>query len=455
MQAVLKFVQTHLISLLSGAGLLIFLVLAILGMTSDSVEKRMQEVLTRTKAGSIRSLMANPVNRAVIDAEKARGEEFVQEFQKTQEVIEQINRRAPLMDGVFPRPQGPVVPLEYRDRYVQAVRELPRALAADTLPTEADIQEERQNVEDLLAHEKEKQEEEAGGDAAPQPPGGGGLPGRNLPPPPQEDVGSSDPGPILVGGGGRGSRGLPGRFAGAGLPRLTGPPLDAPKGEPKYDPVFRARVTKARNIRCYVDPQTFQVSPLAREMVAPKPDEMWFSQVALWIQQDVVNAIAELNGQAVEKLPPNEIALEHVPVKRLIAIRVFGYELPSGGRLPFRVASDIGPGPFRTQPGPSFTGRTSNEEFDVVRFAMQAIVDQRAMLQLIDAISRANFYQCVDLSYEEVDRQVEELQQGYFYGTAPVVRLTLDFEAYFSRQAYGKLMPPEVLAQLSAKPEGG
>lgn len=457
MQPVLKFVTTHWVSLASGVGAVAFIVIAVIGMTSDAVPKKMQEELTRTKATTIRSLMSTPVNETVIAAEIARGEQLTQEFARTQEVVKQINRRAPLMPGIFPKPATLVAPLQFRENYVKVVADLPRSLAADTLPTASDIQEEQRNVEDLIAQEREKLEEEQADDlagAGPRPPVRTGA-GRA---PPSFDDPDDRFGGVVMGGGGGGGvvmGGGGGRMARGGGARggamMPGPQqtFTAPTTDPKYDPIYRARVTKARSIHCYIDPQTFQVSPIARETTPPSVEEMWNAQVSVWIQEDVVRAIAGLNGQAAEKLDRNDIALEHVPVKRLVAVRVLGYELPNGQRVAFRVDPGVGAGPFQAPPvGSTLTGRVTGGDIDVVRFMVQLVVDQRQIPRVIDAISRANFFQCVGVSYEAVNRQTEEMQLGYFYGTAPVVKLTLDFEAYMAVEAYADLMPPEVRARL-------
>ncbi|MEP0846510.1 MAG: hypothetical protein HRF50_06760 [Phycisphaerae bacterium] len=456
MQPVLKFITTHLVALISGVAIVTFLALAVLGMTSDSVEKKLNEELARTKAGSIRSLLSNKVNEDVIAAEKRRGEQFTREFEQAREAVKAINRREPLTAQVFPRPTGPVAPLQFREAYVAATRELARKLSADTLPTEADIQEERQNVEDLRELEAEKQEEEKAEEAGAGGGGSGTVPPAPRVPTPRDEPSLTEEDPFAGGltfGGGGGRRGRSGGRGGPAQPGMPQIPT-GPKTEPKYDPLFRARVAKARNIRCYVDSQTFQISPIARDSAAPTPQEMWYAQVALWVQDDVIKAIAELNAQAGGDIERGDIPLEKSVVKRLVAVRVLGYQT-QGRPITFKVAADVGAGPFRNvEMGRTFTGRTSNEEFDVVRFLVQAIVDERRVLEVVDAISRANFYQCVGLNYEAVNRDLEEAQMGYFYGTAPVVKLTLDFEGYLSREAYGELMPPEVLAELSGKPSG-
>jgi hypothetical protein len=57
-----------------------------------------------------------------------------------------------------------------------------------------------------------------------------------------------------------------------------------------------------------------------------------------------------------------------------------------------------------------------------------------------------NFYQLVGLEYTTL---VAGSQDGdYVYGSAPVVRATLDFEGYMARKVYKALMPADVLKDL-------
>ncbi|MFQ6672870.1 MAG: hypothetical protein ACE5KY_06180, partial [Candidatus Tectimicrobiota bacterium] len=169
------------------------------------------------------------------------------------------------------------------------------------------------------------------------------------------------------------------------------------------------------------------------------------------VQQDVVNAIAELNREAANRVSSGDACVEHVPVKRLVLLRVLGYDTADpAGRFNFPVAGTASLPP--TVGGPSLTGRKCNDQFDVVRFVVSVVIDQRDILQLIDRISRVNFYQCLSAGYEAVDHQLAR-QEGYFYGTDPVVTATLEFEGYMAREAYEELMPAPVRKMLGIDSE--
>lgn len=455
---VLQFIKTHWVLLLCGLVALGAIGGAVLGMSSDEVVKEMNAEISRTGAGGIRGLQSKPKNEEIIAKEKRRGELFEEEYVKTVEEAKRINKREVLMDGVFPKEEKTATPYEFKQKYAKTMRVLYAQLNAGTLPTEAEIQEEAQNVEDLLLLEAEQKAEEEEDEAgrAPRAPGGGRLTAPRANP----MVGGGG-GRTMPGGGGRmmpsgAGRMMPGRmggFVGPGGPGVGRIPQvsAARSGEPKYDAVYRAQVSKAKSILCYYDETSFHVSPIAYQEDAPTPEDMWEAQVGLWIQEDVVKAIAELNQEAAEQVADGDACVEYVPVKRLVGLRVLGYEVPKLGRLVFPAAS--GEVQLAGAGGPSLTGRKCNEQYDVVRFVVQVVIDQRDVLQLIDRISRVNFYQCLGADYEVVDHNIA-INQGYFYGTDPVVTATLEFEGYMAREVYEELMPPAIRKLLGIDTEG-
>ena len=437
----MQFIKTHLISLLCGVGAIVFVVVGVLGMMSTSVVDEMGKRKNDTGADNIRSLTSNPKNERIIEAERLKGEKFEEEYQKTLAAAHGINQRGPLMAGVFPKPEKPSTGFEFVQAYERAWRRLPIGLIAGTLPTNEEIEDEKQNVLDLQALEAEQLEE--GGQKAPA------ITQRNTAMPRARAAPAAvGGGAIMMGAGGRGNprtAGGGGRFAGA---MGAGAPARATSGgEPKYDPVYRANVSKAKNIRCYVDPLTFHVSPIVKVTSAPQPDEMWFAQVSLWVQQDVVAAIARVNEAAARQVADDDACVEQMPVKRIELLRVLGYQAPRG-LLPFSGGETGG---ARSE---SFTGQTCNDQFDVVRFVLVVVVDQREMLQLIDQISKQNFYQCIGAGYSMVSP--DDAQHGYLYGTEPVVRVQLEFEGYMARAVYQPLMPAKIREALGAdKGDGG
>lgn len=482
----MQFIKTNWIILVSGVVMIGSLVVAWMGTSSDVVVKEMQQEASRIGASNIRRLSSDPKNEESIRAAEEAVKRFQEEYKKTFEIANSINKREPLMAGVFPKPARSSTPLKFIEGYRAKLEALPRRMDADTLPTPEEIADEEQNVLDLLALEAEQKEEETIDEQGRQPelavgPRGGGLvpgglsprggfsprgglsprggmaPGGGLSP-----RGGMAPGGGLSPGGGLAPAG--GRFSARGglAPggRSASPNLRAASGEPKYDPVYRARVNKALSLRCYVEPfetgtrlsPTFHISPIIQSSSAPSPEDMWYAQVSLWVQQDVADAIARLNNEAARKVKDASICVEQMPVKRLKLVRVGGYDLASG---PIEFPSLGVSGPRTGEVTDTFTKRTSNDLYDVVHFRIVAVVDQRFIPELVNAISTTNYYVNTSMSLAAVDRNQDQNVEGYFYGTAPVVQVTLDFEGYLLREAYQELMPPAVRKLLGIKTGDG
>ena len=476
----IQFVKNHLITLLSGVVIVTCVVVTFLFSGSDKVEKAMDQAIQASGATSIRGLLSDPKNEEVIAAAEEETQRFQQEFEAAIEAAKTLSAREPLMAGVFPNEPDAAKRTRYAQNYAKAVtKDLMVQLSAGTLPTEFEIQEEYQNVQDLIALEQEQEAEIAGVDegGGRQPTvasagargvrGGGGM----MPPTANPRGGGGGMMPPTAnprGGGGMMPPSANLRGRGGMMPSSGGrTPAAIPSGresEPKYNWQYRANVTKARSIRCYIDsPElTFHVSTIVGADTPPTPAEMWYAQVGLWIQQDIVRAIKAINGDAAAAVADGEAYVEHMPIKRLMGIQVLGYDTGvadpksgSGGFIEFPRRSPA-PG-FDNKAGmaASFTDRKSNEQYDIVRFQIALVVDQREVLEVVDRLSRANFFQCTNMAYHAYDAAARDAEQaqGYFYGTAPIVQLTLDFEAYLLRSAFVDLMPKDVKIALGIEKE--
>ncbi len=448
----MQFVKAHWLALASGLAALIGISLAVVGMTRDSV---VQEMKKRTQlAAEIASLKSNAHNSATIDAEKERGRKFEEEYERVVRTAELINERRPLMEGVFPEPAQLETPYLFRQNYNRRMWELPHALKAGSLPGEDEIRDELE----MMADQARRAAEDGTATDVPAAPSPPGMPPDRLapPPPPAPAEGRGR----LTAPPGVGGRVAPptGRttFQGAAAQPPPGDRAPAAVAGASLSPAqtaearYRAAVKKARSIRVYASPETsFHVSPLAYSVERPDPAEMWYAQVSLWIQEDLVNAIAKLNDEAAQQRGGSDANVAHMPVKRIESIRVHGYVNSVGSLIPFPAGGPAaGPRPGTAGAAPtvsSFTGRRADDQFDVVRLTLTVIVDERTVLKLVDSITRTNFYQLIGLEYTAVESVDPE---GYFYGEAPVVRAVLDFEGYMARKIYKAMMPERVLQDL-------
>lgn len=405
----MQFVKTHLISLICGVLALAFVGVGVYGMTQKQVVADMKK--RADAAGEIKQLQGSPQNKDTIAAEQRRGEMFKAEFEQTLEEANRINKRAPLMSGVFPKAESDAARFEFKKMYTTARAKLPLKLMGGDAPGEREIAEEQQNIAEMMTAES--------GEAHAATPTGN----------PRGAAGAQTP--IVATDSRGGARGA-----------ATG----GPTTDPKLDPKVRARVARARSIRMYVSDSAFETSPLVAATAAPEPAEMWFAQMQLWAQTDIVDAIASFNNEAVANVADTDPYVEHSPVKRLERVKVWGY-MGKNGLIPFPPLGD------GNELRLSFTGKQSDEQFDIVRVTVTVIIDQREVVRFVDRVMRQNFYNCVHMEYGLVDRTTAAIE-GYAYGTAPVVRLTIDLEAYFARKAYQELMPPDVQTLLGVTPQG-
>jgi hypothetical protein len=476
----MQFVKTHWISLVSGVVALAAIALAVIGITRASVIDEMQKRMQL--ANEISSLAKNPQNSDTIEAEVERGKKFEQEYENVVRTAESINERQPLMEGVFPEAAQIEIPYRFREAYQRRMWELPHVLKAGSLPNEDEIRDEVEIMADLEKRRREQEGDnpEVAEATAPQPGepvGGGRVPGAGVPPvvgggrtpggrvpgarggaappvaPPAAPLGprAVPPGmnPMAAAGRARGGGRTPGITARqAPSPGGARTAVAMPTGNQAQEAQYRAEVKKARSIRIYAATDTsFQVSPMAYSANAPTPAEMWYAQVGLWVQEDLVNAIAQLNEEAAQKLAAQDVNVANLPVKRIESIRVHGYIDSKGSLVPFPGGDSTSGSRSAAAPpmSASFTGRRADDQFDVVRLTLTAVVDERDLLELVDAITRANFYQLVDIEYKTLDPAATA---GYFYGDAPVVEAVLDFEGYMARKIYKAMMPEEVLKAL-------
>ncbi len=444
----MQFVKAYWVLLASGVLTVAGIVLAVLGMTSDAVVQAMK---TRMQtAAEINTLRGSAQNADTINAERELGQKFDQEYEAVVRMAESINERRPLMDGVFPKPAQMELPYRFRDAYKDQIRELPSRLKAGWLPTPQEIVDEAEFLADLARRDKEAEGDQPQS-VRPSERLGGNT--RMMPTPPAA--------PPPSGGGGKSARTAGGRTPGGRVPGAAGQPArgaaqeaqempSLPTGVQSEEARQRAVIKKARSIRIYASPESsFHVSPIVQSHEPPSPADMWYAQVSLWVQQDLVEAIARVNEEAVQQAGGKEVGVTGMPVKRIESIQVLGYVTSNGMLLPFPTTSTG----VRSSAAPavaapeSFTGRRSDSQFDVIRLTLTVIVDQRQVLKLIDSITRTNFYQLVSAEYKLVDGMDPA---GYLYGDGPVVQAVLDFEGYLARKVYKEMMPEEVLVALGA-----
>jgi hypothetical protein len=199
----------------------------------------------------------------------------------------------------------------------------------------------------------------------------------------------------------------------------------------------------------YVDPGAINKSAAARMEGAPSDVEIWHAQMSLWIQQDMVLAIARSNEARAAELRKagreDDLWVAHMPVKRLQTLAIDS-KLGKGGGLN-----------RWNFPEYTATGIKNDSKKFVVPIGLDLIIEEASITKVLDEICRVGFYTPLDVAYDAVEP--EPLQDSFVYGDDPIVELRVTIEGYYFREVYDQWIPKSlstILATPGAKdPQAG
>lgn len=222
-------------------------------------------------------------------------------------------------------------------------------------------------------------------------------------------------------------------------------------------PNFPLTVTSLRSTA-----STANISTLATQSV------FWEAQMELWVQSDVIRAIAKANDI---NNPEKNVLVN--PIKRLVGLQVvpgyvgvhgqgaFGAESAAnrpGGGFGAQAAggfaggtvfpatgsrtNDLNEAPkFNFSAGP--TGRVSNALYDVRHVRLTAVVDWKQMPAIYEAVNSTNFMTVLQVNFSGVD-EYQALQEGYVYGQGDAVQVEMLIETIWMRSWTTPFMPKSV-----------
>jgi hypothetical protein len=187
------------------------------------------------------------------------------------------------------------------------------------------------------------------------------------------------------------------------------------------------RTEVALRSRVYADLTAFDIiggKEIPKTGPAPETHYIWWAQIGLWIQEDVLATINEMNGTG------ENVNVMNAPFKRLIRIdapKQFVPAGPEGGELP-KVTTV------------SFTGRASNALFDVAHFRVVADIEAEKLPLFFETLGRNRFITVLSTDVVSLDN-AEQKAMGFIYGDRPVVRVTVIAEKLFFRKWTTQYMP--------------
>ncbi len=389
-------------------------------MAGGAIVQRMQSVdglVTKVKG-----LQRSAVNREVIEARKAEIKErnlVLDGTMKAALAMQRLNPyelldsgagldaeaplRKPIQDHVLPEPKNSAMALKFKQTYTEAHAKLAGKLHAGTGPTSEKISEESEKINRLKMNK---------GD---------------------DDEGSDEPWTI-------------------DQPRRQDP--DGPRQKRDRGQILRdcgdavAAEKAAHGVYMYLDENAIGRHLLVEAREAPTAEAIWQAQMGLWIQQDLITAIANTNNDRARQLQKESRSswVGNMPVKRLKNLAIDG-ALGNGGELG---------GPVGGSFAASFTGLKNTDKMFIVPVQLDVVVEEESAMAFMDKLCGIGFYTPTRVNYLHV--QSDPFQKKYIYGNSPVVRMIIDLEGYYFRKVFEDWIPKDlkpVLKQPGASGDSG
>lgn len=205
-------------------------------------------------------------------------------------------------------------------------------------------------------------------------------------------------------------------------------------------PAARAAELVARGILMYASNGAIPPHPLVNAENPPDGIEIWHAQMALWIEQDLVAALASVNEKRSARLAsegrPYDAWVAHMPIKHL-------KELAMDDRF------GNGGGVNRADFAPSFTKQKNDKDRFIIPIHLELVVEEASVMALLESLCGVGFYTPYNVEYTRIDPM--PLQDEYIYGDEPVVDLKIDLEAYYFRRVFDEWIPKELKQTLETE----
>jgi len=407
----MPWIKSHLTIVICSAVSFVSIVLIVLGIVLCDVTEvlgRDRRLIENLSPGRVR-----PVNQRVINHLRAVLDNNTRQVDVTFKKLAELGAHEPLLPNIFPQPANQAVPFNFRELFVKAQQEMLETLKAGDQPTLEEIEEEKAEMEARRAREEEMEKL-----------GRGRKNEKSGRPRWTERSRSSSA---------RGRRDEDRRAD------MTPEELAAEV------PAIRLGIRQARGIYCYANDDSFDQRPVVVDFQRPPPvDEFWYAQMSLWIQQDVVQALAGLNNRIADGLKGRgeDPWVGNLPVKHVQSFIVGGYLPQQDGE-----SDPATHGRARRSTGSAagvlaFTQRSGTDSVDVIRFSLRLVVEARMLPSVIDEICKAGFYTPLLVQYDAVPPTTS--LESYIYGPGPAIEVDLQFEGCFLRDKYAKWMPESV-----------
>lgn len=355
----------------------------------------------------------------------ASGEDLVKaldvQSKDAAKTVVDANRRRPLIDGVLPVQATPVSALNYRAAYIARLDStLPTSLQKDVLkgtlpPTPEEIKKEGDRMWEM------------------------------------------DFKPTL--------------FYDAANNPVNKEPVEAQYKERLSKLPDEMRAQRARENQIYINDAAITMEPTVANKVvaAPTPELIWWSQMALWVQEDVALAISQANEIAQTRDGGTQRDVTRSAVKRLIKLDLTPGPgmliMPSGRTLGGLAAGSIAGGaaeevvaplstsePIKLDPQVSPSGRVTTGMYDVIQFRLDMVVAAKELPMVLQTLSKNRLITVLNIETFMAEDAALANREGFIYGPEPVAHVVLRCEIVFLRDWTVPLMPDVIKKMLGAAP---
>lgn len=213
--------------------------------------------------------------------------------------------------------------------------------------------------------------------------------------------------------------------------------------------------------------------------VKRKPARMWDLQQRFWVVEDILQACNSVNtSDSAATNPIKRIVRIGRPIAvAAVAMAAEGETIPMGGEGGGEDGGESGDAPpvdpnqpvdpnaapaeggappinpsqlvpvNQFSPSSVVKGWATNQLYDVFRTEVVMVAQTDAVPQIADAFAKQNFIAITDVQIVPTDA-FEGLAEGFFYGDAPIVRVSFTLESAWLREWTGPLMPDDVRKKL-------
>lgn len=198
---------------------------------------------------------------------------------------------------------------------------------------------------------------------------------------------------------------------------------------------------RADELAYYILPDAITGAPAPGDSVVPRDlppgtpplEQAFLHQWDYWVITDVLRAVAAANSDELG----SPVGVPAAPVKRVDRVAVRQLSLARAGDDSRSAAA--GPQPT------SYTGRLAQagQDFDVRMARLEAVVAPAKLPQLLNALASTNYMTVTGVQIEPIDPWAE-IEQGFFFGSDHVARAVIDVETVWLRSWTAPLMPPPV-----------